>query len=100
MRIVALALTVSIASATFAAAPDPEQGHELYRQFCESCHGADMITTSKLVFDLRRFPPSEADRFRNSVLNGTGGGMPAWRDSLTAEDVANLWAYVRSGAIR
>ena len=72
-----------------------EQGADLYKQFCESCHGRDMITTSTLVFDLRKFPRDDAQRFRASVLNGKGG-MPAWRDSLSDEDVASLWAYVRS----
>ena len=72
-----------------------EQGRELYRQHCETCHGADMVTTSKLVFDLRQFPKTAHDRFRESVLNGKGG-MPAWRDTLGDEDVASLWAYVRS----
>jgi mono/diheme cytochrome c family protein len=31
------------------------------------------------------------------VLNGKGRAMPAWRDKLSDEDVAGLWAYVRSG---
>ena len=72
-----------------------EQGADLYKQYCESCHGRDMVTTSTLVFDLRKFPKSETARFRSSVQNGKGG-MPAWRDTLSDEDVANLWAYVKS----
>lgn len=73
-----------------------EQGRELYKQYCESCHGRDMATSSSLVFDLRKFPKTESERFRTSVLNGKGG-MPSWRDTLSDEDVADLWAYVRSG---
>ena len=73
-----------------------EQGRDVYRQYCEACHGVDMATTSKLVFDLRQFPKDAPERFRQSVLNGKGG-MPAWRDTLSDEDVASLWAYVRSG---
>ncbi|HZQ61153.1 MAG TPA: cytochrome c [Casimicrobiaceae bacterium] len=76
-----------------------EQGSEIYKQFCESCHGRDMATTSALVFDLRKFPKSDAERFRTSVLDGKGG-MPSWRDTLSEEDVANLWAYVRSGGTK
>ena len=75
------------------------QGRDLYQQYCESCHGPDMVTSSKLVFDLRQFPKSEPERFRNAVLNGKGG-MPAWRDQLSPEDVASLWAYVQSGQAR
>ena len=74
---VVLAVAVFQGSPARAAAPDPEPGREVYRQFCESCHGPDMVTSSKLVF-----------------------GMPAWRALLTDEDVGNLWAYVRSGAVR
>ena len=73
-----------------------EQGRDLYHQHCETCHGADMVTTSKLVFDLRQFPKDAHERFRQSVLNGKGG-MPAWRDTLGEDDVASLWAYVRAG---
>jgi mono/diheme cytochrome c family protein len=72
-----------------------EQGSAVYAQYCESCHGRDMVTSSTLVFDLRKFPKDDLARFRASVLNGKGG-MPAWRDTLSDEDVANLWAYVRS----
>ena len=72
-----------------------DQGRELYAQYCESCHGRDMVTTSSLVFDLRKFPRTDAERFRSSVLNGKGG-MPAWRDTLSDADVASLWAYVNS----
>ena len=73
-----------------------EQGTELYKQYCESCHGRDMATSSPLVFDLRKFPKNEAERFRASVINGKGG-MPSFRDTLTDDDVTNLWAYVQSG---
>lgn len=73
-----------------------EQGSQLYAQYCETCHGRDMATTSTLVFDLRKFPKDDLPRFRAAVLNGKGG-MPAWRETLSDEDAANLWAYVRSG---
>ncbi|MDQ6619810.1 MAG: cytochrome c [Pseudomonadota bacterium] len=76
-----------------------ESGGELYRQNCESCHGRDMITSSTLVFDLRKFPRNEAARFRASVLNGKGG-MPSWKDTLSDQDVADLWAYVQGASVR
>ena len=76
-----------------------EQGADLYRQYCESCHGRDMITAGGVAFDLRKFPANEGERFGRSVLNGKGG-MPSWRDTLSNEDVANLWAYVKSGGAK
>lgn len=99
MRVLFVATTIVVPAMAFAAASTAaiEQGADLYKQYCESCHGRDMVTTSTLVFDLRKFPKSEAARFRSSVLTGKGG-MPAWRDTLSDEDVANLWAYVKGEA--
>jgi len=74
-----------------------EQGRELYSDTCAMCHGRDMVNSGTLSFDLRKFPKGDLDRFRNSVLNGKNQGMPAWRDKLTDDDIAALWAYVKSG---
>lgn len=74
-----------------------EIGREIYTEFCASCHGRDLVSPGTLSFDLRRFPKNDFERFRNAVLNGKGQGMPAWRDKIGDDDVASLWAYVRSG---
>lgn len=78
-----------------------EQGHDLYDEYCATCHGRDMVNPGGVSFDLRRFPkdgPKDGfERFRNSVLNGKGQTMPAWRDKLADEDVAVLWSYVQTG---
>lgn len=82
------------------AQPSPEKverGRDTYQQFCENCHGPEMANPGTISFDLRRFPPDARERFRNSVTNGKGNGMPAWGRVITAEDVENLWAYVMSG---
>jgi mono/diheme cytochrome c family protein len=82
-----------------AADPTPAQideGVSIYDDVCAMCHGLDLIKPpGGLAFDLRTFPKDDFERFRNSVLNGKGG-MPAWRDKLTDEDIALLWAYVSS----
>jgi|SRR6185312_8225513 mono/diheme cytochrome c family protein len=74
-----------------------DQGRDLFNDVCSPCHGRDMVNTSTLTFDLRKFPKDAAERFTTSVLNGKGNGMPPWRDKVSAEDVNALWAYVRSG---
>jgi mono/diheme cytochrome c family protein len=74
-----------------------EQGRDLYGDFCAACHGRDMVNTGTFSFDLRKFPKDDFPRFRNSVLDGKNQAMPAWRDKITDEDLAALWAYVRSG---
>jgi mono/diheme cytochrome c family protein len=94
---VAFAATLQASDLSRAAEADLiEQGHDLYADTCATCHGRDMVNTG-LAFDLRKFPKDDFARFRNSVLNGKSEAMPAWRDKLTDEDLAALWAYVRSG---
>ena len=74
-----------------------DQGREIYNDNCSTCHGRDMVAASAVAFDLRKFPKDDPDRFRTSVLNGKGNGMPSWRDKVSDEDINALWAYVRSG---
>ncbi len=95
--LIVLALLCPLAHAQ---APTPEQidqGREVYEEFCVNCHGRDMVTSGAVVFDLRKFPKDDHDRFKNSVLNGKGTAMPSWRDKVSDEDIELLWAYVRGG---
>jgi mono/diheme cytochrome c family protein len=100
VAILMTAATSCRAGAARAAQPTPDeidQGRELYTQFCATCHGRDMVNTGGFVFDLRTFPKAGVERFKSSVANGKGQGMPAWRDQLSDDDIALLWAYVGSG---
>jgi mono/diheme cytochrome c family protein len=74
-----------------------DQGRDLFNDVCAPCHGRDMVNTSALTFDLRKFPKDAAERFVGSVLNGKGNGMPPWRDKVSDDDVKALWAFVQSG---
>jgi len=80
-----------------AADGDADQGRDTYQDLCSSCHGRDMVNAGALIFDLRKFPKDDFARFKTSVLNGKGTAMPAWAGKVSDEDLANLWAYVRSG---
>jgi mono/diheme cytochrome c family protein len=97
----ALTLCAGLAAQTAAAqdaSPDQiDMGHDLYGELCATCHGQDMVNAGTVSFDLRRFPKDDFARFRNSVLNGKGQGMPPWRDKISDDDLTILWAYVRSG---
>jgi mono/diheme cytochrome c family protein len=96
--IIALGTILTMAGAARADEADLiEDGHDLYAEMCATCHGRDMVNPGTLSFDLRKFPKDDPARFRNSVLNGKNQGMPAWRDKLGDDDIAALWAYVRSG---
>ena len=104
MRLRRVLLTLAVvgelggAQAVHAAEADLiDQGRDLYADTCATCHGRDMVNTGTLAFDLRKFPKEDFARFSNSVLNGKNQAMPAWRDKITDEDLAALWAYVRSG---
>jgi cytochrome c55X len=76
---------------------DVEQGKALYALHCSHCHGFNMVNPGTVAFDLRRFPPDDKPRFVNSVTNGKNNRMPPWGDVLTAQEIEELWAYIRTG---
>lgn len=54
-----------------------------------------MVNSGVTVYDLRRFPLDQTDRFFASVSNGKGN-MPSFGDAMTAEQMRWLWSYVSS----
>ena len=95
-----LAWAATAVPALAEAAPTPEQidqGREVYEEFCQACHGRDMVSSGAVTFDLRKFPKDDAARFRGSVLTGKGPAMPAFEGRISDEEVTLLWAYVRGG---
>lgn len=88
------------AAAVTAAAPtvpaDPatvEKGRAMYRDFCQKCHGLNMVSPGGGFFDLRTFPHEDKARFVYSVTNGKRA-MPAWGAVLKPADIDTVWAYV------
>jgi cytochrome c6 len=86
--------TAALAQAKFMT-EDIDKGHAQYDRTCAQCHGRNMVNSGTTVYDLRRFPVDDPDRFSASVSNGKGN-MPSFKDALTAEQIAVLWAYVGS----
>jgi len=78
-------------------ADDVAIGNEIYHENCSACHGKEMLKPG-LAFDLKKFPKEDFQRFRNSVLNGKGSGMPAWSVKLSEEDIKLLWLYVKTAS--
>ena len=72
-----------------------EQGRAQFHRTCAQCHGRNMVNAGTTVYDLRKFPATDADRFQNSVANGRGN-MPSFKDALSPEQIGVLWAYVGS----
>lgn len=71
------------------------QGHAQFHRTCSQCHGRNMVNSGTTVYDLRRFPVDDPDRFFNSLNNGKGN-MPSFKEALTQEQMKLLWAYVGS----
>ena len=70
-----------------------EKGRELFHRTCAQCHGRNMVNSGTTVYDLRKFPLDQPDRFKLSVLQGKGA-MPSWRGTLSPADIDALWSYV------
>jgi PQQ-dependent dehydrogenase (methanol/ethanol family) len=71
------------------------EGETLYGDYCQRCHGIDVIS-SGAVPDLRRATAETHQAFEGIVLGGArqARGMPAHGDVLDAEDVRRIQAYV------
>jgi len=97
--------SASAEEAAQTAAVQPEQagrqvvakGKASYAQHCSHCHGFNMVNPGIVAYDLRQFPHEDKARFVHSVTNGKNGRMPAWGDLLSAADIDELWAYVKTG---
>jgi mono/diheme cytochrome c family protein len=72
-----------------------EAGREQFHRTCAQCHGRNMVNAGTTVYDLRKFPTDQAERFQQSVTLGKGN-MPSFKEALTSEQIAVLWAYVGS----
>ena len=74
---------------------DIDKGRAQYHRTCAQCHGHNMVNSGTTVYDLRRFPVDDVERFQSSVTNGKGN-MPSFKDALTPQQIELLWAYVGS----
>ena len=70
-----------------------EQGRQQYLRTCAPCHGFNMVNAGTTVYDLRRFPLEQRERFVASVSNGKGN-MPSFKGALSDAEIDSLWAYI------
>lgn len=95
-------LGVGVAMGHKAKAGDPAKGKEAFEQ-CQVCHNTDT--------DEKKMGPSLKGLFKRKTLqsgkpvnddnvlaqiNAGGNGMPAYGDMLSADDKANLLAYLHT----
>ena len=71
-------------------------GAEVYAERCAACHGERLRATGG-AFDLLKLRPDERARFDQAVNDGKGQ-MPPWGGVLSAEEIDQLWEYLRSRA--
>ena len=69
-------------------------GKTAYAQKCSHCHGPNMVTSGTVAPDLRGFPDDNA-RFTTTVKQGKNN-MPPWKDILSDQEIAEIWAFVSS----
>ena len=49
-----------------------DAGRAQFHRTCAQCHGRNMVNSGTTVFDLRKFPLDDPERFFNSVTHGKG----------------------------
>ena len=84
---------------------NPEVGMQLYRTYCQACHGeegeGDGILTGLMgIKPMDHTNPNATNRLDNQqlidrILDGQGTYMPAWRGILSQSDVEALVSYIR-----
>ncbi|HEY8527049.1 MAG TPA: PQQ-binding-like beta-propeller repeat protein [Acidimicrobiales bacterium] len=80
--------------------PEPEEpgeeadGEALFAHNCAACHGADGSGGNGP--SLRGIGQEHSVEEIAEVITNGRGGMPAWRDQLTADEIAAVAAYVAS----
>lgn len=108
--LLALVLTVAVVTPHTAAADDADEGMEIYKEFCLSCHGpegngdgpaADVLKKSPAKFsDCETMEKKTDDELRTVITNGgeaagLSSEMAAWKDKLDPEEIDMLIRVVR-----
>jgi cytochrome c6 len=79
------------------AAKSSTNGKDIFVANCGSCHTlADAGTNGTVGPNLDQLKPSQ-NVAKNQVING-GGGMPAFKDTLTPQQITAVAKYVASAA--
>lgn len=93
---------VGTASARKAQKGDPAKGKELFEQ-CQVCHNVDtdekkMGPSLKGLFKRKTLQSGKPVNDENVLgqINNGGNGMPAYGDQLSADDKANILAYLHT----
>lgn len=77
---------------------DADKGAAIFAQNCAGCHGDNAqggsVGPSLVTAELKA---QSDDFFRQTILNGRAGtAMPAWEGRLSAQDIEDVIAFLRS----
>lgn len=99
-----LLLTTSLALGWADSKGSPDKGNELFDEQCSSCHFAASVDVKigpglKLLFAREKLqsngkPVTDANVLEK--IDKGGGRMPAFKDTLSADDKADLIAYLKT----
>ncbi|WP_058185910.1 c-type cytochrome [Terracidiphilus gabretensis] len=95
------AVLFALAVVGSAQAPQPDQatpGSVLFHDNCAKCHGANLEGTKKgpALVEIRNKKHWTDEKITNRIVNGAGSKMPAFRDSLSSDQIQQLIAYLRA----
>jgi alcohol dehydrogenase (cytochrome c) len=72
---------------------DAAAGKEVFSEQCSVCHGADGLGGNGGP-DLTTMPKAKEQAGAEEQVTNGGGGMPAFKGTLSEEEIANVAAYV------
>jgi quinohemoprotein ethanol dehydrogenase len=76
-----------------AAGPDAAAGKEVFAEQCSVCHGGDGLGGNGGP-DLTTMPKAKEQAGAEEQVTNGGGGMPAFKGTLSEEEIKNVAAYV------
>ena len=90
MVLVGLTLAVGDASV--------EKGKEIYDNYCFSCHGekGDGLKDRGIDFSDPDFWVERTDEDMEEVIENGKGSMPAWKGTLSSDDIDSVIVYMRT----
>ena len=71
-------------------------GREIYKEKCEACHGVGLEPTGAGA-DLRELRADDKAKYEKTLKEGRNQ-MPSWDGQFSAQQVEQIWAYIRSRA--
>ncbi len=98
--IILATLAVLLASLFLASGASVERGKEIYQSYCIPCHGenGDGQKDKGVDFSDPNFWAKESDEEVEEVIEKGRGQMPAWKGTLSSDDIHSVIMYIKTFA--